>query len=186
MHPEYLRSPKAMFDAAERDNVEAVRLLIELGASIEVEDHDKRRPLHVAASNDAVGVARLLVERGAEIDPVETTWGNSPIDFARYFQLTRMIDLLAPHSRDLWTLAFTGKLERLRHLLATDPTLAKWVLANGVTPLMRLPDDEDTARQIVELFLANGADPSLRNEEGLTAADIAERRGMDAIAALLR
>ena len=185
-HAEYLRSPKAMFEATWRDNVEAVRLLIELGVSIEVEDKDKRRPLHEAASNDAVNVAKLLIERGAEIDPVETNWGNSPIDFARYFQLTRMIDLLAPYSRDLWTLAFSGKVDRLRELLSADASLAKWVLPNGVTPLMRLPDDETKARQIAELFLAKGADPSLRNDEGMTAADIAERRGMDEIAALLR
>jgi ankyrin repeat protein len=185
-HPDYLRSPKAMFEATWRDNVEAVRLLIELGVSIEVEDDDKRRPLHEAASNDAVKVAQLLIDRGAEIDPVETNWGNSPIDFARYFQLTRMIDLLAPHSRDLWTLAFAGKVDRLRELLASDPSLAKWTLPNGVTPLMRLPDDETKARQIAELFLARGADPAARNDEGMTAADIAERRGLDEIAALLR
>jgi ankyrin repeat protein len=185
-HPEYLRSPKAMFAATSRDNAEAVRLLIELGVSIEMEDNDKQRPLHIAASNDAISVARLLIERGAEIDPVETNWGNSPIDFARYFQLTRLIDLLAPYSRDLWTLAFAGKVDRLRELLTADPRLAMWVLPNGVTPLMRLPDDEAKAREIVELFLANGADASRRNEEGLSAADIAEQRGMDEIAALLK
>jgi uncharacterized protein len=185
-HPEYLRSPAAMFAAAWRDNVEAVRLLIELGVSIEVEDRDKRRPLHEAASNDAVNVAKLLIERGAEIDPVETNWGNSPIGFARYFQLTRMIDLLAPHSRSLGALAFAGKVDRLRELLTADPSLAKWVSPEGITPIMRLPDDETKARQIVELFLANGADASVRNEEGLTAADIAEHRGMDEIAAVLR
>jgi ankyrin repeat protein len=186
VHPDYLRSTKAMFEATWRDNAEAVALLLELGCSIEVEDKDKQRPLHVAAANDAVNVGKLLIERGAEIDPVETNWGNSPIDFARYFQLTRMIDLLAPYSRDLWTLAFSGKVVRLRELLTADPKLAKWVLPNGVTPLMRLPDNETKAREIVGLFLANGADPTLRNEEGLAAADIAERRGMDEIADILR
>jgi hypothetical protein len=185
-HPEYLHSPKAMFEAARRDNVEAVRLLIDLGASIEVEDDSKRRPLHVAAEKDAVNVATLLIEHGAEIDPVETNWRNTPLDWASYLQVTRMIDLLAPYSRDLWPLAFAGKVERLRELLNADPGLAKRAWSNGVTPLMRLPDDESKAREIVDLFLANGADPSRRNDEGLTAADIAEGRGMDEVAALLR
>jgi hypothetical protein len=185
-HQEYLHSPKAMFEAARRDNVEAVRLLIDLGASIEVEDDSKQRPLHVAAENDAVKVATLLIERGAEIDPVETNWRNTPLDSASFLQVTRMIDLLAPYSRDLWPLVFAGKVERLRELLKADPGLAKRAWSNGVTPLMRLPDDERKAREIVDLFLANGADPSRRNDEGLTAADIAEGRGMDEVAALLR
>jgi uncharacterized protein len=185
-HPEYLHSPKAMFKAARRDNIEAARLLIDLGTSIEVEDDTQQRPLHVAASHDAIQVATLLIERGAEIDPVETNWRNTPIDSASYLQLTRMIDLLAPYSRDLWPLAFAGKVERLRELLNADPGLAKRAWSNGVTPLMRLPDDESKARQIVDLFLANGADPSRRNDEGLTAADIAESRGMDEVATLLR
>ena len=36
-----------------------------------------------------------------------------------------MIDLLGRHSRDLWNLTFTGKVERLRELLAAEPALAK-------------------------------------------------------------
>ena len=47
-HPEFIRSSKAMFEATRRDNVEAMRLLIDLGTSIEVEDESAQRPLHVA------------------------------------------------------------------------------------------------------------------------------------------
>jgi ankyrin repeat protein len=97
-----------------------------------------------------------------------------------------MIDLLAPHSRDIWSLAFTGKVDRLRELLVADPSLAKRELSNGVTPLMRLPDDEAKAYEIAKLFLDRGADPNRRNDEGLTAIEMAEKRGMTEIAALLR
>jgi len=55
-----------------------------------------------------------------------------------------------------------------------------------VTPLMRLPNDESRALEIVELFLAHGADASVRNAEGFTAADLAERRGLIAAATALR
>jgi hypothetical protein len=52
---------------------------------------------------------------------------------------------------------------------------------------MWLPtDDEERAMQIVELFLANGADPSIENDDGQTAADRAESMGMFRVAALLR
>lgn len=97
-----------------------------------------------------------------------------------------MIDFLGHHSRDLWNLAFTGQAERLRELLTAEPTLATATHSDGETPLMRLPDDDAKARVIVELFLANGADPRARKEDGKTAADLAEERGMFDIAALLR
>jgi ankyrin repeat protein len=40
--------------------------------------------------------------------------------------------------------------------------------------------------EIVELLLANGADPTVRNKEGMTAADCAKKRGLYDVAKLLR
>jgi hypothetical protein len=58
---------------------------------------------------------------------------------------------------------------------------------------MRLPDDEERAIEITDLFLAHGADPTLRNTygdeqflNGLTAAECADKRGLDRVAELLR
>jgi ankyrin repeat protein len=51
---------------------------------------------------------------------------------------------------------------------------------------MWLPGDEDQAMQVAELFLAGGADPNVRNQQGQTAADLASVRGLDPVAALLR
>ena len=48
---------------------------------------------------------------------------------------------------------------------------------------MWLPDDEARALEIARLFLANGADPSITNKEGQTAADLARKRGLDEAAA---
>ena len=96
-----------------------------------------------------------------------------------------MIDFRGRHSRDPG-LAFAGKVDRLRELLDADPGLAKSAHPSGVTPLMRLPDDESRAREIVALFLSHGADPARRNAEGGSAADLAEERGMFDIAAMLK
>jgi len=73
----------------------------------------------------------------------------------------------------------------LRDILTNEPELAK-VVWDGWTPLMWLPDDEARAVEIVELFLAHGADPSIRNKEGLTAADYARKRALDEAAERLR
>jgi len=184
-HPEYLRSPVAMFEAVSQDRVEVVRLLIDLGMSIEIEDEHKQRPLHIAASNDSLRVAALLIERGAEVDPAESNWGATPLGFAIYGQRTRMIKLLGRVSSSVWELTSSGQVERLRELLAAQPKLANAGGENN-SLLMWLPDDESQAVEIVKLLLAVGVDPAIRNKEGLTAADRAEKRGLYAAAEMLR
>jgi hypothetical protein len=51
---------------------------------------------------------------------------------------------------------------------------------------MRLTDDEARALEIVRLFVARGADSTVRSGEGLTAADCAAKRWLDEVAELLR
>ncbi|MEO7501227.1 MAG: ankyrin repeat domain-containing protein [Gemmatimonadaceae bacterium] len=185
-HPEYLRSTAPMFAATKRDRVEVVELLLELGTSPDVEDGTGQRPLHIAAYNDSLRVGELLIDCGAEIDPVERNWGNTPLDAAVYSQSLRMIELLGRVSRDVWNLTFTGKIKRLREVLATEPQLATVSSEQYGTPLMFLPEDETRAMESIELFLANGTDPSMKNGDGHTAADRAESRGLFRAAELLR
>ena len=185
-HPEFLRSTEVVFAAARRDRADVVELLLDLGMSPEVEDREKQRPLHIAAYADSLRVAQLLIDRGAEIDPVESNWSNTPLGAAAYPQHARMMELLARYSRDIWELAYAGKVERVRELLREEPELAK-VVANGHTPLMWLPpDDEGRAMEVARLLLTHGADPSLRNEEAESASDRAYRLGMFDLAELLR
>jgi ankyrin repeat protein len=184
-HPELEKSSKALFAAVRRDRADVVELLLDLGVPIDVEDELKQQAMHEAASNNSVRTAELLVARGANIDPRESNWGATPLVFAIYGKHVSMIDLLGRYSRDLWNLAFTGKVERLRELLTAEPALAKAAHPNGWTPLMRLPDDDDKALEIVELFLSRGADAKIMNDSGKTAADLARERGMFDIAELL-
>ncbi len=184
-HPEYLASHVAMFAAVQRDRLDVAKMLLELGVSAEVEDRTKQRPLHVAVSHDAMRVAAFLLELGVEVDHRETNWGSTPLAWAVYGLKWPMIDLLTPYTRDVWNLASAGKVERLRELLAADASLAKVAHPNGITPLMCLPDEEARALEIAELFLAHGADPGKRPDDGQTAADLARQRGLDEAAELL-
>jgi ankyrin repeat protein len=93
-----------------------------------------------------------------------------------------MVRFLSRYSRDIWTLCFNGFVDRVREILAEDPSRARLAEQNGVTPLWWLPDDEGKAMQIVELLLAAGANPSAKNKDGRTAADWARRRGMRDVA----
>jgi ankyrin repeat protein len=173
--------------AAARNQSDVVALLLDLGMSPDIEDPEegKQHPLHVAGYNDALRVAEVLTARGAQIDPRETRYGITPLWGAVWGQKQRLIEFLSPLSRDVWALAFIGNVARLREVLTADPTLAK---SGGEheTPLMWLPGDEARAKEIAEMLLAGGADPTVRNTQGQTAADLASIRGLDDVAELLR
>jgi uncharacterized protein len=181
-HPELLRAYGAMFEAAKRDRPDVIALLLDLGIPLEVEDRHKARALHHAAANNARHAAAFLIARGAEIDPRETSYNATPIGWAAHGDRLEMIELLSRYSRNVWTLAFRGYVDRLREILRATPDLAKQVASDGTTPLWWLPDEEDKALAIVELLLAAGADPAIRNRQGRTAADWARTRGMTDVA----
>jgi uncharacterized protein len=143
--------------------------------------------LHPAAWHDSPAVAQLLIERGTDVDHYDRVHGNVPLGHAVWGQRTRMIELLSRYGNDLWNLVLVGAVDRVRESLAENSKRANATWPDeGTTPLMRLPGDEDVAIEIVKLFLAHGADPSRKNSEGSTAADIAERRGMSRAARLLK
>lgn len=181
-HPEYLKAPHAMFEAAKRDRPDVLALLLDLGFPLEIQDNTGKRALHAAALANGVRAAQFLIERGAEIDPRESTYGGAPIGWASHGDQLDVMDLLSRHSKAIWTLCFRAYVDRLREVLHESPELARQVSDEGVTPLWWLPDDDEKAMEIVELLLAAGADPSVRSRDGRTAADWARRRGMTAVA----
>jgi ankyrin repeat protein len=187
-HNEYLRSHRALYAAVKHDRDEVVALLLELGVSPNAGNPSNpgETVLHLAAAGGAERSAALLISRGATVDPRESAYGGVPLSWATYFQQARMIEMLSRHSRDVWSLTRNGKVERLREILREEPALARVSTGEGYTPLMWLPGDAGSPLEIAALLLEHGADPSRRNAQGETAADIATRRGLDQVAALLR
>jgi ankyrin repeat protein len=186
-HPDYLRSHHALYAALEGDRDDVVALLLDLGVSPDAGNPSNagETALHLAAAGGAERSAELLIRRGATVDSRERAYGGVPLSWASYFQQAPMIELLGRYSRDVWSLTRTGRLERLRVVLREEPALAQLSTSEGHTPLMWLPNDPGTALEIAALLLEHGADPSRRNAQGDTAADIATRRGLDQVAAML-
>jgi ankyrin repeat protein len=182
-HPEFLRSWQAMHLAVERDREDVVEFLLDLGMSPEVEDAQRpgHRPLHVAAYKGAIRAARLLIKRGAQIDPIDSVHKDTPLFFAMWAQQSELISWLSRYSRDVWALSFTGYVERVREVLRAEPRIA--TTPGESTPLFWLPEDESKALELVELFVDAGVDVSFRrNEDGMTAAQVARRRGANRVA----
>lgn len=183
--PQILANPTPMILAAGAGQADVVRLLLDVGMSADLPQHDGRRPLHNAASSGSIPTARLLIEAGAAIDPRGTQYDATPIGFAHHFGQKEMTTYLAPLSRDVFILAAAGFVERLQAVLEENPALANLARGNGRTPLFALPDDEDDAVAVTQALLDHGADPQAADKEGLTPAKLARRRGLDEAADLL-
>lgn len=174
-----------LFEAARRNRPDAVALLLSLGLSPDREDARGKRALHEAAGSGATAVVELLLERGAEVDPRESTYHATPLGWAAHFDHRQTMDVLAPRSRDIWSLTFNGYVDRVREVLAEDPSLARATQPDGRTVLWWLPDDEDKASLLVDLLLGAGADAQV-TVDGRVAADPAARRGMFDVANRMR
>ncbi len=184
-HPEFLGRPGAMFNALPGDRVDIATLLLDLGMSPDVGDGMNFRALHYSTHCGAVDVATLLIARGAEIDPIEQRYNSTPLGHATFQRRPEMIAAIAPRSRDIHSLCWCGAVERLGTLLAEDPSLARLPTRNGALPLFCLPIADEQAVEVVELLLAHGADPSVKNAEGRTPAEVARRSGLEEAAEIL-
>ena len=61
--------------------VEIVRMLIDAGADVNLQDTDGWAPLHVAARFGKVEIVRMLIDAGARMD-IQTNNGKLPYDLA--------------------------------------------------------------------------------------------------------
>lgn len=143
--------------AAQQQSWEAMRAL--LGSpSLDVNqlNGNGESPLMLAALRGEKTWVQRLLERGAKVQIA----GWSPIHYAATGPNAEIVALL---------------LERGAQVDATSP--------NGSTPLMLAARYGTEAS--VDLLLAKGASPTLKNERGLSAADFARLAGREALAARL-
>lgn len=185
-HPEYLQRSAALLTAARVGRAEVVEMLLELGVPPDVPGFEGEHALHVAAWSDSVPVARVLIERGADVDATDRKHRATPLSWAIYLGKPQLVEYLSTVSNDTASLVSIGKIERLRALLSAQPTLAREI-RNDRTLLFCLPQkNEDLAIEVAELLLSHGAEPSFKTTSGLTAAEEAERQGLDSLAEFLR
>jgi len=185
-HPELRSSPEPLFRAAAQDRGDVIHLLVDAGFSPDVADDKNTRALNHAAWSDALDATKALVARGAEIDPVEENYGGTPFGNASHFLYRKVMDFLAPLTKDVWNLTYNGYLDRLREVLAEEPERAR-VDWDTWSPLLWLPPhDEAIALEMVTLFVHHGADPHRRDSNGVAPVDRAEALGMTRVAAYLR
>jgi uncharacterized protein len=124
----------------------ATVLLARPDTRVEIRNAQDESPLMLAALNGELEICKTLIERDADVNKP----GWAPLHYAATNSHIAVIRLL---------------LEQHAYIDAASP--------NGSTPLMMAAMYGNASA--VKLLLESGADPSLKNDLGLTAIDFAQR-----------
>ena len=182
-----LSGATALYFAAERNRVAVAQRLIERGADVKLTGRSGISPVAAAAYAGSDAIVEMLLAHGAdERAPDET--GKPPIVYAAARArldtvkrlLARNIDVNARYANDLTLLMWAaGPDEKIADSRALD--VVTYLLdvgahiddrdARGRTALMIAA--EGGRAGIANLLLAHGADPSLKDNAGKLAADLA-------------
>lgn len=172
------------FKAVSLDDAGGVQALLQRGFDPNARDEKGQVPLYLSLREGSFKVANLLLQQPQTQVDAANAVGETPL----------MIAALRGHTE--WAKRLVEKGARINqagwsplHYAATGPDVALvgWLIErgatldarspNGSTPLMMAAryGNEDSAH----LLLAKGADPKLRNERNLSAADFARQAGRD-------
>jgi len=82
--------------AARSGHLEIVKYLIDRGADINAKDIENWNALHYSCNNGHEEIVQYLVSKGIDQTLKDTYLHQTPLEFARYRQFDRVIDILAP------------------------------------------------------------------------------------------
>jgi ankyrin repeat protein len=185
-------SKTALFDAAKRWDAAAVANLLKAApALVAVTDPKGRTAIHIACAvtpgakrGEPNGIATVtaLLKAGADLEgevpmPDEGDFRATPVWYAvaRGENLALVKFLLkrgADASYSLWAAVFRDDATLMRVLLAARPRLN--LRAHGETPIFYAARLQRL--KTLDLLIAAGADPSIKDDRGRDAIDIAKAR----------
>lgn len=181
------------FEALKRDDVTALRNLASRGFDLNTLNPKGQHPLFVALQDESDRAAGYLLSVAAVQVEVRNAQGESPLMMAalkgKLDLVKRLIARGAEVNKPGWaplhyaaTLADENSVAEVRLLLEHHAYIDA-ASPNGSTPLMMAAHYGHP--RVVRLLLEEGADPLLKNEQGLGAIDFAQRAGRDGIAATI-
>lgn len=168
------------FRAVRSDNAGAVRELLRRGFDPNTRDPQGQTGLLLALREPSPKVAQALIEAPQTDVEARNSKDESPLmlaalkgqqDFVARL-IARDADINKPGWAPLHYAATSGQLEIMRLLLEKHAFIDAQS-PNGTTPLMMAAMYGST--EAVKLLIDEGADPLMKNEQGMTAADFARR-----------
>jgi uncharacterized protein len=184
-------SLEEFFIAVRNDNTANLERLLERGFDPNSRDEKGRTGLAVAVQERSPKATKLLLAQpGIEINALNAA-GESALMMAAIKgdaeNVTLLLNRGAQVNQPGWSplhYAATGPEPKLVQLLLDRGAAVDALSPNDTTPLMMAAQygSEDSA----VLLLAKGADPALRNQQGLRALDFAKRSGREPLVARLQ
>ncbi len=177
----------ALARAAQAGKTALAALLIDKGADVNARAVDGSTPLFYAAEADRPGAIRLLIDRGADPN-IPGRRGLGPLAAAAYNGSPASAEGLLKHGADPNALDADGKSAIVYAVGRANTEVAALLLAAGVdvnrryahglTALMWAAGHDasagvDDVEATMKLLIGRGADLSLTDDRGKTAADIA-------------
>lgn len=171
------------FSAVKRNDANAVRQLAQRGFDLNTRNEQGEHALFIALRDDAPDISSFLLGQPSVQIEVRTSQDESPLMMAalkgRLDVARRLIDRKAEVNKVGWTplhYAATNADETsvpMTRLLLEHHAYIDAESPNGSTPLMMAAHYGNPA--VVKLLLEEGADPLLKNQQGLSAVDFANR-----------
>jgi uncharacterized protein len=186
-------SYEAFFRAIQRDDVRALTALQQMGFDLNSPSPDLQPPLHVALAAESWRAAGFLIAQDSVDVEARSTADETPIMIAalkgRLDLVRQLIERRAQVNKPGWTplhyaATYSGpEAPEITRLMLEHHAYINAESPNGSTPLMMAAHYGHET--VVKLLLEEGADPLVRNEQGLTAIDFAHRAGRRAVAEVI-
>lgn len=181
----FAETREALFKAAELDNESAIVSMVLKGFDVGAQDESGQTALLIAATEGSTKVARFLMKQPTVKIEARNAKGESPLMMAALkgrLEIAReLIAAKAEVNKPGWTplhYASANPEPESRALVALLLENFAYIDAespNKTTPLMMAARYGHAA--VVKLLLEEGADPTLRNQQGISAVDFALSAG---------
>lgn len=158
--------PTPLVAAVMRDHVPSIKALIEHGADMEKPGQEDFKPLPLAIAEDKYEAAKVLMEAGANVNSFSGADELTPLMIAAGQTAPAEGAMFLPGSARPTDIA-RGMLDRGANVNAQSK--------NGVTALMIAATHNNPP--MIGMLIDAGADVTLKNSLGQTAADVAEKNG---------
>jgi ankyrin repeat protein len=188
--------------ASERAPGTVIEALIQAGASVSVRDDPKTSvdstfgytPLHAAAFHGNFSAASVLLKHGANVRAREEKYHGTPAGWANYAGHTEVRDLILREPVDIMEAVEYQLTQRVQAILQEDPEALNRLFrdyplyplyAEGWHTPLAFAVTRDKP-DMVRFLLEREADHMVRSPEGRTLYEIAQQKGHQSIAEMLR